>query len=171
VEAEAPTNHRARGKAFSDVLAEVIEPPTDDQANAFRHVDLGDHKVGPPLARGVQEAPFFGQVLEDFLYEEWVSFGLVVDDSGQVGRCLLAAGQCLQHLFHRLLGKASQPHAPRQPASEEILQGASQGPGGVELDVAIGADQEHTHSGDALGEVLKKMQGGVVRPMEIVEHQ
>ena len=81
------------------VLAKALEPPSDDQPDAFWHIQFGDVEVGSPPSAGIEDQPGLGEVLEDLLEEEWVALGLGVDRSDQ-GRRRGCASERLQHPTH-----------------------------------------------------------------------
>ena len=140
-ERERAPDDRAGRQDLLRLFAEPLEPPTDDEPHAFGNVELVDREVRSEFAGLVEDLPFFGEVPEDLLDEEWVAFGLRVDrvDDRRRGRF---GCERFDHRGDAVAVEAVQREAFERARAEHALDACSEGARHFELDITVRADAE-----------------------------
>ncbi len=116
------------------------------------------------------QMPFFHQVAHDLLHEQGVTLRLAVDGLGQRARHL-GAGDRHQHPLHLRRAQTPQQHTAKLGPTPELGQRRRQGVAAVDLDVAVGADDQQPRTGEIAGEVLQQVERALVGPVQVLQHQ
>jgi hypothetical protein len=101
--------------------------------------------------------------------EEGVALGLAVDGLHH-GFGRRASGRECEEARHVIFGEAAQQNALGALAARQLGQRLLEGVLATDLDVAVGADQQDAALAEFAREELHQQQGGLVGPVEIVEH-
>jgi hypothetical protein len=117
--------------------------------------DAGEHRVGD---RGGNPAVRVGQ---HFREEERVARREPVQVGGRVPA---------RHARRRIRGKAAQGDPPH-PGTAESAEQTAQRRSEAERVVAVGRQQHRGQRGDAPAEEAQDVQGGVVGPVDVLDHQ
>ena len=107
---------------------------------------------------------------EHLLDEERVALGLRVDQIDQLGR-RLASRTPFEQSRDAVPGETAQHDLLGQPSAQQGREHLGERPAGLELGVAVGADDEHGDLRQALRQMLDQEQGRLVGPVEILEDQ
>ena len=170
LEGEGASDDGGLGQDATGALVDAFEAAADDETDTLGDFDLADLDIGAPGAGVVEEAALLGEVAVYLLDEEGHSFGLVGDEGGEGrGRRLPAEG--LEQAGDVVFVEATEGDALDVSKAREAVEGAGERLLGVEVGVAVGADDEHRPFGDAFGNVFEEQRRGLVGPMQVVEEE
>src|SRR5215470_1599446 len=85
VETEGLAGERREREDAAAVVAHALEALPDHQADAARHLGVGDLDARAPPARLVEELSRLVEMAEHLLHEERIALGLRVDERHQLG--------------------------------------------------------------------------------------
>ena len=171
IEVERTAKCRPDGQQGAGLSGEPPHASREHLADAVRNADRLDRGGGGRIARTARQAALFDQVLQDLADKERIAVRCRADRGRQrvphVGR-RLAVGNQLRHLVlveplqrDALAGRLAVQRAER--IGQRMLR--------VELDVAIGAEQEQTMLRGEARHVAQHGDRALVGPVQIVEHQ
>ena len=170
IEAKGLAGERRNRQDTAAVVAHALEALPDHQADAARHVIVGNLQVRAPAALRIEELASLVEVAEHLFDEEGVSLGFREDERDQLGRGL-ASSKALEDGADARLGHAAQHDLLGQPLAQEAGQHAAERAPGLELGVAIGPHHEHRDLRQPLRRVLHEQQRRFVGPVEVFEHE
>ncbi|GMR24035.1 MAG: hypothetical protein BMS9Abin37_2524 [Acidobacteriota bacterium] len=107
----------------------------------------------------VEELSLFGKMFEDLLNEKRVAFGFLINDVHQRFRRRTAPERREQRCDH-VFRKSFERDSLDQTLPDELRERFFEGLAYVELDVAIGAENEHRKLGKALRQMLQQQKAG-----------
>jgi hypothetical protein len=142
-------------------LGQSLEPAREHRFHAF-----GDSNRCDVIVPTVRSFPC--EPMSDLGHEERIAFRLHMHRADELGRWHLAE-RILQEPAHRASAKASKRERV-QTEARQLPQRSGQWVASVDLDVTIGADQEHLGPIQLTREKREQEQRRRVGPMQIVEH-
>src|SRR5207247_4845233 len=163
VEAELAADDGGDGKDLVGLVAQAREAAADDVAEAIREDGLVRLGFGADLvaAAFADDEAFFDEVTQDLLHEEGVALGLAVDELG-LGPGDALAPDRLVHPVDLIDGEAAEEDAGQVARAAELGESSREGVGAVDLNVAVGADDEQPRALEVPGDVLEEVEGAAV---------
>ena len=133
-------------------------------------------QVADPVVALAADHADVGEVHGGLFDEERIALGLFVEGEGERARHLVAAagGQARprrEQRLHAVGVESAQQDALVQPLAPQLAQHFGERMAPVEVDVAVGADDEQAAAGQPPGEVLQQQQARLVGPVDVVEDE
>ena len=169
-EGKTPPHHRAGGEDLLCLGAEPLESPPDHEPYALGHVELIDGDVDAELPGVVEDLAFLDEMPEDLLDEERVALRLLEDGADdRVGRGLAREG--FEH--HRDAGAVEALHrqALHGAGAHEPFECRRERARDFELDIAVGADAQHSKFRHECSHVFEQEQCRFVGPVDVVDYE
>ena len=168
VEGERPTDHRRRCQHLAVLGTEQIEPTSDDEPHALRHLGVADLEPRAPRPVVIEQSTAVPKVAEQLLGEEGVALGLGEHQVDQLRR-RLAPGPGREHGLHLLAREQLRPEIGGADITEHRPDGCGERTAGLEFVVAERPDHEHRNTRGSTTDVTQQQQRRLVGPVEILE--
>jgi hypothetical protein len=156
------------------ILGQTRQAPSDDVTHSFGDPDIGDGGcVADPLTVAEIDRSGLGQVAHHLVDEERIPLSLAMHG---LGECESTAeqgvpGPRLEELDHLVLRQALKDDAFDAGLPDEIHERRRKWLVDVEVDVAIGADDQQWHSREPPHDVEEQLHRRLVRPLQVIDDE
>src|SRR5262249_37804608 len=143
-ERERPPDYGRGSECLECIVGETSKVPTDHNAQTLRHVELPQFEILAELSVGIDQSPLIYQVPKKLLNKKRVAFSVRVEQSHHLfGR--FPSPKRPEHFADGLLREPGESDAFQEVAANQFVEGSIECAGGIELEVAKGADDQDRH--------------------------
>ena len=150
-------------------LAEAAEAALDHLAHRVGNAHRLDRHRGAPAPALADQRPLFDQMQQHLANEERIAAGLPGDRGDQCRWHLLVGDRCEQ-LLHGGRVEAGERDLLVARLARQRAEGVAQRMLAVDLDVAVGAEDEQPPAPGKARHVAQHRHGPMIRPVQIVDH-